>query len=370
MRHKVIFCIICLLFSFIRLSSADEFLTVDDAGQLLYAEYSDGTTIKRDIVVFQKVIYKNNGTNLLECTPYHGNGSICYVKPKFGVCIKLNYLESELTPEIVAMELAYWNIRGGIEARKLSDGYRKLAEKMNTPVTNLILSFYKDLEKYNNAIKLDVAQYQAAKAKSNARSNKQASFRRNSCPYSPQNSSKNNNSGTLDMLLEKGLKDSLKNANAIRVIQNLAENQKNYFLAFCLYSKYWDISTAAIGNSGIGDEIKNELNEEIKQIGEEIREKYVQNRNYNQNREKSFKTVFPDRHGQWEYAPPSDLQDMNRAFVPSCYTAWRKTQTLSPRSEFPEWGNAMLEVLQMIRNPDWEKLFDTALSEYQKYNNN
>lgn len=171
------------------------------------------------------------------------------------------------------------------------------------------------------------------------------------------------------MLLEKGLKDSLKNANAIRVIQNLAKNQKNYYLAFCLYSKYWDISAAAIRHSGISDDLKNELLEEIKQIGEEIREKYVQDRNYNQNREKSFKTVFPKKHGQWDYAPPSTLADMNRSVL-SCYTAWRKTQTLSPRSEFPEWGNAMLEVLQMIRNPDWEKLFDTSLSEYQKYNNN
>ena len=358
-----------LIFSFFRLSAADEFLTVDDAGQLLYAEYSDGQTIKRDIVVFQKVICKNDGTNLLECTPYHGNGSICYVKPKFGVCIKLNYLESELTPEIVAMELAYWNIRSGIEAGNFSDGYRKLAEKMNTPVTNLVLSFYKDLEKYNNALKLDIAQYHAAKAKLNDTSDKHAVFSQRSCSYSPQNSSKNNKSGTLDMLFEKGLKDSLKNANAVRVIQNLANNQKNYFLAFCLFSKYWAISAAAISHSGISDELKNELNEEIKQIGEEIREKYVQHRNYNQNREKSFKTVFPKKHGQWEYAPPSDLKDMN-SFVPSCYTAWRKTQTLSPRSEFPEWGNAMLEVLQMIRNPDWEKLFDTALSEYQKYNNN
>jgi len=359
-----------LFFSFFWLSAADEFLTVDDAGQLLYAEYSDGKTIKRDIVVFQKAIRENDGAILLECTPYRGNGSICYVKPKLGACTKLNYLESELTPEIVAMELAYWNIKSGFKARKLSDGYRKLAEKMNTPVTNLVLSFYKDLEKFNNAIRLNIAQYRAAKAKSNARSNKQAASRRSSCPYSPQNSSEDNNSGTLDMLLEKGLKGSLKNANAIRVIQNLADNQKNYFLAFCLYSKYWDISVAAIRHSGISNELKNELNEEIKQIGEEIREKYVQNRNDNQNREKSFKTVFPDRHGQWEYAPPSDLKDMNRTFVPSCYTAWRKTQTLSPRSEFPEWGNAMLEVLQMIRNPDWEKRFDTALSEYQKYNHN
>jgi hypothetical protein len=268
------------------------------------------------------------------------------------------------------MELAYWNLRSGIEARKLSDGYRKLAEKMNVPVTNLILAFYKDLEKYNNSIKRDISQYRAAKAQSAERQKKQRTFSQNSCPYSPQNSSQGSNSGTLDMLLEKGLKDSLKNANAIRVIQNLADNQKNYFLAFCLYSKYRDISEAAIRKAGISDELKNELDEEIRQIGEEIREKYVQNRNYNQNREKSFKTVLPDRHGQWEYAPPSDLKDMDRSFVPSCYAAWRKTQTLSPRSEFPEWGNAMLEVLQMVRNPDWEKLFDTALSEYQKYNNN
>ena len=64
MRHKVISCIMCLFFSFFRLSAADEFLTVDDAGQLLYTEYSDGETIKRDIVVFQKVICKNDGTNL------------------------------------------------------------------------------------------------------------------------------------------------------------------------------------------------------------------------------------------------------------------------------------------------------------------
>ena len=79
--------------------------------------------------------------------------------------------------------------------------------------------------------------------------------------------------------------------------------------------------------------------------------------------------MCPDRHGRWEFAPPPDMKTMRR-FATSCYRAWRKTLTLSPHSEFPDWGNAMLEVLQMIQYPELEKKFDDAYFEYQKNNSN
>lgn len=368
MRERVFLVILWLFFLFFRLSGENIFLTDEDAGLLLYSTYKDGQTIKSGVLVFRKVIRENNGSCLLECTPFHGDGSIHQVKPCD--CLNLKYTESELTPETVAMELAYWNSRSGREAKRLSGGYLKLAERMNVPVTNLVISFYKDLDKYGESVKRDIAQYHAAKAGKKEQTKKQPPSSRNRCPFSMHNPSPGSDSDTLAMVLEKGLKYTLKNTNAIRVIQNLSDNQKNYFLAFCLYSRYWDISKTAIRRSGISHELKKELIDEILQVGEEIREKYVRNRNYNQNREKSFKTVLPDRHGKWEYAPPSNLQEMDRSFIQSCYAAWRKTLTLSPHTEFPEWGNAMLEVLQMIRNPAWENQFDTAFSEYQKYNSN
>ena len=365
MGKRVFFVFLWLIIPFLQLSAGNERLTDDDAGQLLYSNYSDNGIMKGGVLVLQKVIRKKNGSYQLECTPFRGNGSICYIKPED--CTKLDYTVSELTPETVVMELAYCKCNSDMKKQEL--GYLKLAERMNMPETNLMLAFYADLEKDIAAIKQDIGQYRAAQAKKALQSKNQRVFRQNSCPYSAQNSSGNNSADTLAKVLEKGLKASLKRMNAVQVIQKLTDRQKNYFLAYCFFYNFRNRLRGIINRSGFGFELRKELLEEIEQVGEDIREKYNQNRLDNQNREKSFQNVFKDKHGAWEYASPAN-QKMMAVFVNRCYTAWKKTQTLSPHSEFPEWGNAMLEVLQMIRKPDWEKQFDAAFSEYQKYNNN
>ena len=138
-------------------------------------------------------------------------------------------------------------------------------------------------------------------------------------------------------------------------------------VAFCMYLKYRTVILQLRRLVSL-PEIQKDLAEDIHKLGEDVREKYLQGRARNQNRENSFRSVCRGTHGPWEWAPPTDLNAMFK-FVNSCYRAWQKTHSLSPYSEFPEWGNAMLEVLQMIQSPALEQKFDTAWAEYQKYNN-
>ena len=119
MKKRVVHIILGLFLPLFWLSAENVMLTDEDAGQLLY--YS-----KRDVVlVFRKGIRKPTGRSQLECIPFRGDGSIYHVSPRD--CTNLNYTESELTPEIAAMELAYWTCQRGYRARNLSDGYRRLA---------------------------------------------------------------------------------------------------------------------------------------------------------------------------------------------------------------------------------------------------
>lgn len=332
----------------------------DDAGRLLYWSGSG----RNAILVFQKRVADTNALPKWQCNFFRDNGSIS-VYPNN--CHLLNYTEAELTPEIVAMELAYWTCANanGIHAHS----YWLIAAKMNSPVTNKLLFFYNDLnEHYRSALRA-IDKYKTAVRAEKANKQKQSTpVFRQTCPKSTSNTSNSSNAqSSVADLLEESLEDSLKSTVAVKRIQDECDTENNYFLAFCMYLKYRTVILQLRRLVSL-PEIQKDLAEDIHKLGEDVREKYLQGRARNQNRENSFRSVCRGTHGPWEWAPPTDLNAMLK-FVNSCYRAWQKTHSLSPYSEFPEWGNAMLEVLQMIQSPALEQKFDTAWAEYQKYNN-
>ena len=392
------------LFSLCLLCCAGESFTAvsdEDAGRLLYWSRSG----KSAVLVFRKRVTGVSGMSQWQCDFFRENGST-FVFPKD--CWLLNYTEAELTPEIVAMELAYWTCTNAKSVRAVS--YRLIAAKMNAPVTNNLLFFYNELNEHCRSALHAISEYKTAvRAKINNQEKRsvpsiprsrpykwktrptttrprpsnripQSSTTRScpsnqrscpsnqsSCPYN-NSSNSSNTPNTAAALLEDGLLDSMKSAVAVKRIEDeWKKTDKNFFLAFCMYYKYRSV-ILQLQRLVPNQEIQKELAEDIRKLGEDIRKEYVNGRNRNQNRENSFRSVCRGTHGPWEWAPPADLKEMFQ-FVNSCYHAWQKTHSLSPYSEFPEWGNAMLEVLQMVQSSDSEQKFDTACAEYQKYNN-
>ena len=244
-----------------------------------------------------------------------------------------------------------------------ASSYHLIAAKINSPLTNKLLFFYNELNEHLRSAPRAISEYRIAlQTKTMKQEQQSCPANRSSCP---RNSS--NTQSAVASLLEDTLVDSLKRENAVKRIQDVCTTENNSFLAFCMYLRYRQV-ILRLQRTVPSRKIQKELLEHLDQLGTEIREKYLQGRTRNQNRENNFRNVCRNMHGRWEWAPPTNLSDM-KPFVDGCYKAWQKTNSLSAYSEFPEWGNAMLEVLQMIQSPALENKFDTACAEYQKYNN-
>ncbi len=198
----------------------------EDAGRLLYWSGQG----RNAILVFQKRVPGTNDLPKWQCNFFRDNGKIS-VYPND--CHLLNYTESELTPEIVAMELAYRTYLNS--SSEQAQSYRLIAKKMNSPVTNKLLFFYNDLNAHYRSALRALSEYKTAlRKKTTTRKQQSGPVFRQSCPYN--NSS--NTQSTIANLLEESLQDSLKSAVAVKRIQDECDTENNCFLAFCMYLKY------------------------------------------------------------------------------------------------------------------------------------
>lgn len=331
-------------------------LTDEDAGQLLFNTRS-GT-----VLVFKKRVDRGDKPGYWACTAFRGN-RVFNIYP--GECSLLNYTEQTLTPEAVAIEYAYWSCK----RRFIANAYRQLAEKINAPASNKIIFFNTELASYLKTFRSEIDEYKSSVRKAAREQSKSNQTRTvsvfQSCPVGNSNSSASSFTSTVSVGVDL-LKSSLQNAVVVKSFQDIADADKNFFVAFCMYLRYkYEVSQLFYS---LSRSVRGELEPELLQSGEDIRVKFVQERNYNQAREKAFKNLC-GKHGRWEFAPPADLKVME-TFLDSCYLAWQKIQTLSPESEFPEWGNAALEVMQMMRMTALEQKYDNAYNGYEKYNSN
>ena len=348
MLKKTLPAVLPLFCSLLCFAENFQALSDEDAGQLLYHFQTD------TVYVFRRCVGE---TRRWECAPFRGNGSRVLDPVQ---CRLLDYAEAELTPEAAAVELAYWTSR---KNRFRTECYRQIAEKMNAPATADLLAFYRKLEDHGDDVRRETAKYLAgvntARKREKSPADARGKKRGGSSDDSPQD-----DSSALDML-EAGLTAAVAADEVVDAFKKFVGEgeKKNFLLAFCMYLSYRDETLRAV--SGAPADFRKKLETAISRQGEEIRQKYQQERAGNQNREKIFKRICPGVHGRWEFAPPADIAAM-RKFADSCYAAWRKIRTLSPYSEFPEWGSAMLEVMQMIRYPELERRFDAACAEYRK----
>lgn len=347
-------------------------LSNEESGQLILSHEL------RSILVFKKSVQKGNRSGYWVGVPYKGSETYNLDPAQ---CSVLDYTERSLTPESAALELAYWKCAGKSEKSLILTGaYRKIAEKINAPVTIALLAFYTELDEYSSNVIRESKQYRRALLRSRrnlpasasapAQNTRSRNF--NTWKASRQNTSQQSahqqSAAEADVLMTS-LKTALENDDCLKAVDKMVDNEKNFFIAVCMYLSYREKKLALLQMSGLGKDVTEVVRDDLQQAGEDIRTKFVQGRSYNKTREHAFMSLCPEKHGKWEFAPPADMRGM-LAFVSSSYRAWHKTLNLSPYSEFPDWGNAALEVLQMFRNSALEQKFDAAYSEYRKNNRN
>lgn len=360
MKKKLLSVFFLFMFCLLCAEGVTDTLTDDDAGALLY--YPE----EEDVLVLQKIVKDENESKKLECKVYRGSSTVRILPLD---CIFLNQYEQNLTPEIVIVELAYWRCK----SRKKTPDYRvlayyKIAKKMNTSVINDLLQHYaymdESLEKFREKMEsYRKADREARKKQSNPRGGGVSVFRSSCSPPAPSVST----AEIQRKLLEKELSAMIRNNPSGLFIMD-AVNKGNFFLASCLYIVYardmWNcLDTRPLLKADLRKKLKNE----ILDMGKTIREGYNKQRQSNKNREENFKKLCHDKYGPWAYASPTNWKEMAQS-LDSCYKAWQKIHRTSPHTEFPEWGSAMLEFLQMVRSSQWEQKYDDAYSEYRKDN--
>lgn len=322
MRYFLILLLIAPFCAVFAASSGS--LTAEDAGQIVFR--------KQDAGVF--VFRKNSGKKWL-CEPFRENGSEV-LSP--GECILTEFHEDTLSPEAVAFCFAYFS--GRARDRGFSAAYRTMAQRLNAPATAHILQFETALRKDEESIADEIRTF------------------RKKQPNPIQNTAPVPESSLVDALLVL-----LETGSSVSVITEILDKEQNFFVAFCLWDRY--LQTVSRRFSGLTADEQRVLNKEISKTGNEILAKYQQHCGTLLKRNTDFKKLCPRKYGPWGYAPPRDFREMRKR-IDSCFLAWRKMQSCSAFSEFPDWGSAALEVMQMIRSPELEQKFDTAYRNYQK----
>ena len=316
-----------LLSVFVLLLSAGSILATEadqlgneDAGQLVFR--------KKDAQVF--VFRKKLKSQKWQCSPFRQNGRLSLHPYE---CIVSDFHEDDLSPENVVIQMIYYGIKSDRNSRIKAIACRKIAERINAPATSAILNFEgilaKDIQAFDDAIK---------------------DFRARG--------------GDDDSTLADALLVIVETGGSITEINNFADKEQNFFLAFSLWKLYGDWIRMKV--SRLNTTTKRLLEREMEKSSSKIIDLYRQQVLAQKKRTEDFSKLCPDQHGPWEYAPPKNPREMQKR-LNSCFQAWLKLQSSSPFSEFPEWGSAALEVMQMIRSSELEQKFDTALRNYQKH---
>ena len=331
--RNFLLCIIGLAAAFCCCGEVFSALEDEDAGQLVYRRRDSSVYVfkKRAGKLWEGVLFKGEARELLA--------------PEG--CLLLDFSEMTLTPENIAVNLIYWTgCAGGYDE---AAAYRFLARRSNAPVTNSLISYYGALRKLRQqveSLRREVLRGRARKALSKTGS----SARKLSTDPDDDPAEEK-----LMLLVEK---------NPCRsAIETLIRKNHDIFSGTVLFLEYRAVISGACAR--FDDTLREQVRKELGNTERELLRSFDRQRSNGKKRESDFRKLCPDRHGPWEYASPGDLAEMRRR-ADSCFRAFRTVWQSSCESEFPAWGNAMLEVLQMVNSPELEKQFDEAYRAYRK----
>jgi hypothetical protein len=322
-----LFLFLCLLPE--QYAAEPDALSDDDAGQIIFRN------IDAEVFVFRKKLPRN----LWYCTPFKDNGSVSLAPES---CTVSEFHEDTLTPEDLALSLVYFSGKNTPRHKLIAIACKNMAEKINAPKTSALLTFNATLEKDLKNIANEI---QAVRKKQAFADEAEES---KTDPF-------------VDAVLIQ-----LETSGALAIISDFLDKDRNFFAAYCLWEKYRNAFNRNIRLSG-GQ--MREVNKQIDKTAEDILAKFRQHSTANRKRCNDFKKACPRKYGPWEYVPPRNEREMKKR-VESCFNAWLKLQRCSAFSEFPDWGNAALEVMQMIPTPELEQKFDNAYRNYLKHLNN
>lgn len=323
-----------------------------DTGILLYR--------KRDCKVF--VFNKTCDGKLWECAVFREN-KIERLNP--AECEVLELDEDTITPHDVVINYVYYscpgrNIRNSMKAAV----FRNLAKKINSSDTKKVLDFYYKLNSLKSSISDSVDNVILYKRKSVLliRSKKNSS---NYIIPKKKIMEDDDYETKIELELEKLLLTLEKNS-CLQIIEDFISSKDDSFIATALYLRYFSMVKAQISSlPSINREFYTNSSKELLELSKDILAKYHALRKKNKKREGDFRALCPDVHGTWEYVGALNLKELQNS-LRNCFISYQKLGTYSSYTEFPKWGNAALEVLQMINFPDLERKFDMALQTYQK----
>lgn len=332
--RKLLLCIIGLAAAFCCRGESFTALEDEDAGQLVYRKRDSSVYVfkKRTERLWEGVLFKGDARRLLA--------------PEG--CLLLDFTEKTLTPEAVAVSLIYWT--GCVDGNDEAAAYRFLARRCNAPATNSILSYYGALQKLRR--QLDSARRESLQARARGRLS--------------QNGRSGRKEDAGDDLSEENFLLLVEKNPCRTAIETLVRKNNDIFSGTVLFLGY---RALVLGMSSQLDEtLRERVRKQLGRTEDELLRSFDRQRAGGKKRENDFRKICPDRHGRWEYASPADLPGM-RERADSCFRAFRTVWQSSRESEFPVWGNAMLEVLQMVASPELEKQFDEGCSAYRKHLN-
>ncbi len=326
---KVLFLSLFLCFLPEQYAAEPDALSDDDTGQIIFRNKD------AEVFVFRKKLPKGSW----HCTPFKNDGSISLMPEN---CTVSEFHEDTLTPEAVALSLIYFSGKTTPRNKLIAAACRNMTEKINAPATSALLSFDAALEKDLKDITTELQIVREKQAVTDA-----------------------NEKSQTDPLVDTVL-IQLETSGAFAAINDFLDKDRNFFAAYCLLEKYRNTLNRKIRLSA-GQ--MREINKQIDKTEEDILAKFRQHSTANRKRCSDFKKVCPRKYGPWEYAPPRNGRELKKR-IESCFNAWLKLQRCSAFSEFPDWGNAALEVMQMIPTPELEQKFDNAYRNYLKHLNN
>ena len=330
---KSLLCMIAL--AAVLCCRGEEFTALEDedAGQLVYH--------KRDASVY---VFRKRVERRWEGLLFKG-GTRRLLVP--GDCILLDFTEKTLTPEGIAVSLIYWT--GCPDGKAEANAYRFLARRVSSPLTNSLTAYYSALEKLRR--QLNYIQRTALRG----RARKHLAKSRRAEHKIVDDSDEETAEEKITILAEK---NPCRNA-----IETLIRKNHDVFSGTVLFLEYRAMFLGAC--VGLDESLREQVRKELGGTEEELLKEFGRQQANGRKRENDFRKLCPDRHGRWEYASPGDLSGMLDR-VNSCFRAFRTVWQSSRENEFPAWGNAMLEILQMVGSPDLEKQFDEAYSAYRK----
>ncbi len=164
-----------------------------------------------------------------------------------------------------------------------------------------------------------------------------------------------------------GVVDTLVESNAQKQIQAMAANS-DFLLAIACYLRYRSKVLATIGTA-LPSHYMADVHTILNDLCKEILDAYANTRVAIAVRNSNFSELFPMMRGGWNRGTPTSVSDLSQ-LASSAFTSFQKTLEYSEHTEFPQWGAAMLEVLQLVPEdslaPEKAALFDDCMRKYKE----